>query len=256
MDDLDLIEREPATCRTCKVAFDAAICRSPFDPTRILARQQHCDRCVQAEQERAAKSYATWRSEEAVRITEEAWAKICPVEFRTPAEGGSHDQERFEADQAAAKEVLDHPLGPMGLILRGGTGAGKTRAIFRLLRRYHLMQPRPRIIALSSGQFDREARDAAGKFTLTEWFDRLAKADVLFVDDIGKGKWTPATAGQFWEVVDDRTKHHRPIFLTTNLNGDTLVQAIGIDRDIGEPLLRRLREHCRILTMKRNTSTP
>lgn len=174
--------------------------------------------------------------------------------YRNRLEGGPTDQARVEA-LPSWPEISAHQLGPIGLILRGPTGAGKTRSMFRLLRRYHVSIPRPRIIAMTAGEFDRGARDAAGDFTLSKWFDRLARADVLFLDDVGKGKWTAATAGQFWELVDARTKDGRPIFMTTNLSGRTLVDHLGLGPDIGEPLLRRLRESCKVIVMGEKVNT-
>lgn len=248
MDTTDDITRETSTCRTCGQEFAAAVCMSPFDATKVLARQLHCDPCVQAEQERQAQGRAAAARERAEREMEDAWARICPMAYRTRMEGGQTDMARVEANPAWP-DIASHAIGPMGLILRGPTGAGKTRCMFRLIRSYFVQQPRPSIVAMTAGEFDRGARDAAGDFSLSKWFDRLAKADVLFLDDVGKGKWTAATAGQFWELVDARTKDGRPIFMTTNLSGRTLVDHLGLGPDIGEPLLRRLREHCRVVVM-------
>lgn len=249
MDTTDEITRETANCRTCGREFAAAICMSPFRPGTVLARQLHCDPCVAVEQERQAQGRAAAARERAEREVEEEWARICPMAYRTRLEGGTTDLSRVEA-MPGWGEVSKHALGPMGLILRGHTGAGKTRCMFRLLRLYHVQIPRPRIVALTSGEFDRQARDAAGDFSLTKWFNRLVAADAVFIDDLGKGKWTASTAGQFWELVDARTKEARPLFLTTNLSGDTLVQHLGVGKDIGEPLLRRLRENCKVIVMK------
>lgn len=248
----DLPDSIDATCRTCSKSFAAAVCRSPFDPTKVLATQRHCDPCLRQIETKTAEANAISRAQEARRRIFNAWEGICPIEFRNELEGGFHDEQRFFADQPAAKQVTEHPYSGKGLILRGQTDAGKTRAMWCLMRRYWAEVPRLRLIALSAGQFDREARDAAGTFTLTAWFDRLARADALFIDDIGKGKWTPATSGQFWELVDDRCKHHRPIYLTTNLNGETLVTSLGLERDIAEPLLRRLRQYCDVIVLKKS----
>lgn len=248
MDTMDDITRETAQCRTCGQQFDAAVCMSPFDATKVLARQLHCDACVAAEQERQAQGRAAAAREKAERELEDAWARICPMAYRSRLEGGQTDVARIE-DNPAWPEIAAHQLGPTGLILRGPTGAMKTRCMFRLLRRYHVTVPRPRIVAMTAGEFDRGARDAAGDFTLSRWFDRLAGADALFLDDVGKGKWTAATAGQFWEIVDARTKDGRPLFITTNLSGRTLVDHLGLGPDIGEPLLRRLRESCKVVVM-------
>lgn len=253
------IEREAAHCRTCGKPFQSAVCRNPLNPSNVLARQLHCDPCVAAEQERIAKTTAARRAEAAERDLQAAWERICPHEYRTKLEGGPTDLERLGRDLPQLPEILAHPLGPQGLILRGKTGAGKTRAMYRLLRSYFVRTPRPRIIAITAGEFDRQARDAAGNFTLSTWFRRLAEAEALFLDDLGKGKWTAATSGQFWELVDDRTRNGRPVFITTNFSGDRLVQVLGLDGDTAEPLLRRLREHCRgiVCTSEtRSTKTP
>lgn len=246
-----LIEREAAHCRTCGQQFSAAIFRHPLNASRLLSRQLHCEPCIEVEKQRMATAEATRRTERAEGEMQAAWERICPDEFRNRFEGGKTDEVRLEREQPLLRDILAHPLGSRGLILRGPTGAAKTRCMFRLVRRYFCGSPRPRIIAMSAGRFDREARDAAGTFTLTKWFEKLAHADVFFLDDLGKGRWTEATSGQFWELVDDRTKHGRPIFLTTNLTGETLVETLGLQRDIAEPLMRRLRENCASITMQR-----
>jgi hypothetical protein len=251
----DPIEHETATCQTCGAEFKAAILRSPFDRWKTLFQQRYCDPCVES----VTLRLATEQEETRLRATqarfEAQWAEICPDAFRTLSEGGRTDPIRLAVEQPALGEILTHPFGPQGLILRGNTGGGKTRCMFRLLRRYYEQTPTSTIIAMSAGQFDREARDAAGTFTLSAWFDRLAGCDALFIDDLGKGRWTPATAGQFWEVVDDRTKHGRPLYLTTNASGETLVKAWELDRDIAEPLIRRLRENCKGIVLKVNTES-
>jgi DNA replication protein DnaC len=250
MDTTTEIEREPATCRTCVQPFQAAFCRHPLNPSAILARQLHCDACVDAEKLRVAVAERSRREEEQERETREAWDAICPSEFRTRFEGGATDVERLEREQPALREIMRHPHGSRGLILRGTTGAAKTRCMYRLLRSRFILTPRPSIIAMTSGRFDREARDAAGNFTLTQWFKRMAKADLLFIDDLGKGKWGPGTAGQLWEIVDDRCANGLPIFITTNFPGDKLAGVLGLDGDTAAPLLRRLREHCNVIVMK------
>ncbi len=250
------IEREPAHCRTCGKPFLSAVCRHPLDASKVLARQLHCDPCVEAEKDRQAKAAEARRIEHEEAQLRAAWDAICPEEFRTRFEGGNTDLERLEREQPMVAKILTHPLGAQGLILRGATGAAKTRCMYRLLRAYFLTKPRPSIIAMSAGRFDREARDAAGNFTLSKWFKRLASADVLFLDDIGKGKWGPGTAGQLWELIDDRCANGRPVFLTTNFTGDKLVEVLGLDGDTAAPLLRRLREHCQVIVLKPKDKTP
>lgn len=254
-DLMDTIEHEPGVCEDCRTPFQAAIARSPFDPSKIIMRQRRCEACVTAFEVRIAEEERNALLEAAKAQGEAVWEQVCPRMYRLTTEGGLTELEKLKASVTQFDEVLAHPLSYRGLILRGNTGAGKTRTMFRLLRTYHEQKPRPRIVSMSAGEFDRAARDAAGSFTLTKWFDSMATADVLFIDDIGKGRWTASTAGQFWEVVDARSKAARPIFLTTNCSGETLVQSIGLDKDIAEPLLRRLRENCKAIILTQHKTT-
>lgn len=251
MDTQDEMRKAPATCESCGVGFMAAVVFSPFDGTKELFKQRRCSLCIETHNQNAAAESELHRQSFTNNKTNSVWELICPAEFRLFSEGGNTDLPRLAMDVPKLPTITMHPLGNRGLIIRGGTGAGKTRSMYRLFRVYFDKTPRPRLIALSSGQFDRQARDAAGTFTLSQWFDRLAKCDALFIDDIGKGKWTPATASQFWELVDERTKNRKPIFLTTNLNGETLVASLGLDRDIAEPLLRRIRESCDVVVLNK-----
>jgi DNA replication protein DnaC len=168
------------------------------------------------------------------------WLTICPYEFRTTKEGGNTRLEKMDAACPSWRGILDWKFSPKGLLVRGVSGRCKTRAMWRLLRR--LFDERRKIIALSSAQFDRQCRDAGGNFTLSAWFDRLATADVLFIDDLGKGSWTQNTEAQFFDLIDQRTREGRPILATTNDSGDSLAARLSEDR--GEPLIRRLRDYC------------
>jgi len=246
------METEVRACGTCGKTFAAPVCRNPFDETKVLAVARHCGPCVGTENLRISKGVESRRAEAAEAGFRDAWNRICPEEYRSKLEGGNTDMLRLADEQPAFDQITAHPFGARGLILRGGTGAGKTRCMYRLLRSYFLRVPRSSIVAMSAGRFDREARDSAGNFTLSDWFAKLAVADVLFIDDVGKGKWTPATSGQFWELVDDRTKHGKPVFLTTNFSGQRLVEVLGLDGDTSEPLLRRLREHCDVIVCRSN----
>lgn len=233
----------PRVCEICDLPFAARYFDNPLNgkPFLIRDRCDPCDTRIRSERERAEAEEARANEEKARR---ELWEGICPWDYRTTDENGPTDQRRLLADQPKLAQILAHPLGSRGLILRGPTGARKTRAMYRLMRVYFDLPRRPKIIAMTAGEFDRQARDAAGNFTLTEWFRRLASARVLFIDDLGKGSWTKSTAGQFWEVVDDRTRNGRPIFATTNYSGEALTKALNLDGDTAPALLRRLREHC------------
>lgn len=242
------VEHVEATCEGCQAIFKAAVCRSPFDRTRVLFTQRRCDPCVDSAMRQRAAREQREASEEKARKLKETWDALCPVEFRTFEEGGRTDQGRlFEFPQA--REIADHPQGGQGMVIRGDSGTGKSRSVWRFLRKAH--ESGRSIRALTSGEFDRQARDAGGNFTLTAWVDGLVSADVLFLDDIGKAQWTPNTVGQWFEVLDGRYRHGRQTVLTSNMSGETLVTQLRVARDIAEPMLRRLRETSRIIVCKK-----
>ena len=240
METTDDIERVPSECPNCLQSFQAAVMRSPFDSGKVLFKARYCDPCITNRQ--AIERDKEWRQDqsERQRARREAWEDLCPMEFRTIEEGGRTDVGRLLGEFPMLQQVISHDIFSQGLIVRGKSGHGKTRAVWRLLRRS--FEDGKRIRCLASGEFDRQARDAGGKFTLTEFVDRLIKADVLFLDDLGKAPWTAATVGIWFDVLDGRYREGRPIVVTTNLDGAALVKQLRIGPDIGEPMLRRMRE--------------
>ena len=56
--------------------------------------------------------------------------------------------------------------------------------------------------------------------------------------------------GIWFDVLDGRYRHGRPIVITTNLDGAALVKQLRIGPDIGEPMLRRMRETTRQIVIK------
>lgn len=242
---------EPAVCETCQGEYQAAICPNPFRPGQVLVRQRNCNACCSREVARRQLLEAKL-SQDSQRAEREAyWAKICPIEFRTLEEGGRTDLARLIKDQPKAAEIINHPSKPTdepGMIIRGDSGTCKSRAVWRYLRR--AVDRGQSVRALTSGEFDRQARDAAGKFYLSEWVDKLIDVDVLFLDDLGKAPWTPATVGHWFEVIDGRYRHGKGTIITTNLTGESLVAQLSIGKDIAEPMLRRIRERCKQIIVK------
>ena len=179
------------------------------------------------------------------------WVSLCPVEFRIRAEGGGYTRlEKMDEAAPGWRKILDWKFGHRGLLIRGESGRCKTRAMWRLLRR--LFDERKKFVALTAAEFDRQCRDAGGNYTLSEWFDRLAQRDVLFLDDIGKGAWTQATEAQIFDLIDCRTRNGKPILATSNDSGASLAARLSEDR--GGPLVRRLRDYCDTLVFSGTVS--
>ena len=242
-----LLPKEAATCEHCGDAFDAAYVEHPFRPGEILTKQRACPKCYAAHLE-AQQAKSAPLDEELARLRREAkWAELCPSLYRLESEGGLTDLDRLLRAQPAIEKVPARPYGAKGLLIRGKSDVGKTRIMWRLLRK-HFDSGRG-VIAYTSGSFERASRDAAGNFTLTEWFNRLCAVDCLFFDDLGKVSWSKTTTATFFDLVEHRTSNLKPLFITTNLAGDTLLTVLQVDKDLGAPLLQRLREHCDVLVL-------
>lgn len=238
------VTRETAKCVGCGATFSALVYR--MDPEDApMFRQRACEECVRARGRASAEEQAL-RDRERESECERRWEAVCPFEFRTIEEGGRTDEVRFMEQHKDAPTILAHPFGPVGLLLRGNTDAGKTRIMWRLLRRYfeqrEVLGQRLTIAAFSHGEFQRECQDAAGNHRSAQWFRTITTADVFLLDDMGKGPWTENTVSAFFDLVKCRTEAGLPLFITTNLNGATLVAQLKLSKDMAEPLIRRLRE--------------
>jgi DNA replication protein DnaC len=171
---------------------------------------------------------------------EEAWLQMCPADYRAT------DPARL--NRAALKKVLAWRPCPRGLCIVGPPRTGKTRMAWLLLRRLFVDEC-VWVEALTSTQF---AHDCARKFmngTGEDWVERLGKARVLFLDDLGKFKLTERVEAELFGLVDDRTAWQRPIITTMNMTGDELRQRVSADRS--EPLIGRLLEFCEIVVTGR-----
>jgi hypothetical protein len=178
---------------------------------------------------------------------EKQWNKLCPVEYRLTTEAnGKTEVARLELLNPKLKDILAWNYGERGLIIRSRrSGKGKTRSAWRLLRKQWL--DRHTILSFTAGMFQRKAQDAAGKYQLDDWFNKLATADILFIDDLGKGNWTENTEAIWFDLVEARTSNGLPLIITTNFKGDALTE--NSRSDIAEFTIRRLREFCSVIAL-------
>lgn len=223
------------TCFRCKLEFDAIAMQLEEYGTLMFPRL--CKPCFV---EREAEEKERLINEARERF-EKRWNGLCPKQYRLKSESdGETDLTKLSDSQPKLCDVLSWGYQSRGLVIRGSTGKGKTRSVWRLLRKQFCAGKG--IVAVTAAEFDRQCRDAGGKFTLTEWFDGLADVDLLFLDDLGKANWTLATEAQWFDLVEHRTRAGKPVIITTNDDGDSLAARMTQDR--GEPLIRRLRDYC------------
>jgi hypothetical protein len=170
------------------------------------------------------------------------WEKLCPSEYRLTTESGGKTQlARLELDCKKLPAILAWKYSDRGLVIRSrASGLCKTRAAWRLMRKH--WNERRYIAAFTAGAFQRHAQDEAGKFALTPWFNKLECADILFLDDLGKGFWTENTEAIWFDLLEHRTSQGKPVIVTTNYTGDELIK--NSRSEATAYAVRRLRDYC------------
>lgn len=222
-------------CKTCLKDFSYEPIFFPGTQKEIGIRK-HCDECIPKLEQEANQAEAL--RIEAERVQE--WDKICPPLYRDT------DRSKLVIKPATIDKVLKWSVGPKGIALAGKTGAGKTRTMFLLLHKLHT--DGHRVMAMSAKKFegychrmfekDDDARDR---------LRMMKRAEILFIDDVGKEKFTERVESEFYDLIETRTSHLRPILWTCNTNGAGLIAMMSADR--GEPIVRRLKEFTQIETV-------
>jgi hypothetical protein len=223
------------SCAECGAEFASS--SLVFD-NRVIATQRYCAACVS----RREHAQALERDRHLTAKLSEAWERICPPLFRDT------ELSRLPCSQSAKEAVLGWQFGPRGLLIGGPPRLGKTRLVYLLLSRLHHLERR-KISALTATTFSHHvsARFAEGGGKGESFIDELAAVQVLFIDDIGKGRLTERVEAEFFHVIDTRSAHLRPTILTTNLNGQAFASMWSPDR--AEPLLGRFQEFFQTVTV-------
>ena len=89
-----------------------------------------------------------------------------------------------------------------------------------------------------------ELRILHGAGSFRRWLRRLAKVDVLVLDDWGTGAIDAATRADLLEVIDDRVPRQRATIITHQLPIEHWHAWIG-DATIADAILDRLMQSCR-----------
>jgi DNA replication protein DnaC len=225
-------------------------CGSPFEDRLLcfdmacigrtvnVAANPLCPKCrLLAEQKRAAEELARQQEREA------DWARMCPAEYRLTTESdGATDFDRLRRLVPIVNDLMKLAADPerkRGLLLRGDTGMGKTRTMFRVVRVF--WERGIKCAIWTPGQFEAECQAARDKGQLKSFLANQIGARVLFMDDLAKTRWYPSTEGIFFDIVEARTRDHRLILVTTNHSGATMEKLFS--DNIAAPLVRRLRDH-------------
>jgi len=144
------------------------------------------------------------------------------------------------------QQAMKWNYGSMGLILVGETGKSKTRIAWQVIKKT-LLSRRGKFEfyffdCISFGhEIARHYRDE----DCEDWLDSVARAALVFFDDLGKLKLTDRAEAELFGVIERRCSLKLPIIATTNDTGETLCSRMTDNR--GAALVRRLREFCEVI---------
>jgi DNA replication protein DnaC len=131
-----------------------------------------------------------------------------------------------------------------GLWLEGDVGTGKTTLAMLVSRaaldagRSVAIYSLPRLLSEIRATYD---ADSEGSYV--DFIDRLARVDLLHVDDLGAERSNPWVLEQLYAIVNARYEDQRSILITTNLPLDELAEQIT------ERTVSRLKEMCDVLPL-------
>ena len=148
---------------------------------------------------------------------------------------------QFEACQEFAESFI-HNDG-VGLMLYGSVGTGKTH-LAAAIGNYIVYEYGYDVYFMPFTELLNTLKMYFGDKERTEEFtDRLYKADLLIMDDLGKEKYTEWAAEQLFSLLDRRYRECKPVIVTTNFTPQEL------DRRVDPAVMSRLTGSCRLIRM-------
>jgi DNA replication protein DnaC len=182
------------------------------------------------------------QEQERVRISllKRRWSEICPPLYMTT----NPDDSRLSQKIRRILEAWQPSEDGKGLAIFGGTGKGKTRLIFWRLHTLWMSGAIKSLFAISSVRLGRAIAesfddDKKTSDTASDILSSVRMKTVLFIDDVGKEKFTERVASDFYELIEHRTSYMLTTIWTTNLTSAELASKLG---DKGDPTIRRLKE--------------
>jgi hypothetical protein len=128
------------------------------------------------------------------------------------------------------------------LLLHGTTGAGKTRTAWIVFDRLWRQGFPAKAIWLPMRKLEAAIERGFEDHKHGQVIDLFCTVPLLCLDDLGKERLTARMETDLFGIIDERTQNLRPTIITTNYNGNTLLERFG-NQETGQALLRRLREY-------------
>ncbi len=213
-------------CIACDGSADGPWYSKKFDGRWMHFPNNECRPCELARIDRILAKNAKVRTSVSpsgaiVKSLLDRWDESTPHDFRSPLDRSRLSQTLPES----ISSVLSYAPSDQkvnGLILVGPSRSGKTRVLYALGR--ILVQRDISVVLIPMDQFAMWSRKHAseGASAEADWALHLASVDVLILDDLGKGRLTPAAEDALFAVIRERHAYRRPILISTQEDRNTL----------------------------------
>lgn len=193
---------------------------------------------VELEGEKAEEEEPTWEY-----FRKREFNSICPSQYR------EIDFNKLPCSRECVDKVYQwFYTGGRGLILHGDYRSGKTRLAWHIVKREFMANRSLKYFF--STVFTDKASEAHAECKASRFYEDLKRPDILFIDDLGKGRITHRAAESLFSVIDFRISEGKPTIMTTNFVGETLKGRID-DEDLAEALIHRMRECFDMIQIKK-----
>lgn len=257
---------ETITCQQCQSTFEWLTSYDPEDALYRLLKPTLCKPCFDIEAEEEERGIRERKGRE---LKEGIDNYIALIQGKIPPLFRSTDIDHPRFNRRAWEKLKTWRPTPekpwLGLI--GGTGTCKSRIAYRLAldiaREWAADGSSPKVVftpaheitAATWAQFGGRQHDTRPSWDertpaqqARGFLDAVREADLLLIDDLGKGRLSPAVAAELFALIDHRYVNQLPTLWTANSTPEEI--AASLTEDMGAPLAGRLNDSSRIIRLQ------